>query len=122
MKLFIIDWSKEATTPLIEYCRKTSHKIVGIQMADGGIAYKDTALCKPDAVVINYAVKPSHGRETAQQIRKRKSTSAIPIYFINGDEDDNEKAENIGICLSEEEFKDLLDTDYLNTSLESFML
>ncbi len=122
MKLFIIDWSKEATTPLIEYCRKTSHKIVGTQMADGGIAYKDTGLRKPDAIVINYAVKPSHGRVTAQQIRKRKSTSITPIYFINGDEDDNEKAENIGICLSEEEFKELLQTDQPGASLESFLL
>lgn len=122
MKLFIIDWSKKSTTPLIEYCKTTPHKIVGTELTDGGTAYKNTALKTPDAIVINYAVKPSHGRITAQQIHKRKSTAGIPIYFINGDEEDNEKASTIGICLSEEEFKDLLKTDQAGSSLESFLL
>lgn len=122
MKLFIIDWSKDSSTPLIEYCKGTNHKIVGTELTDGGTAYKSTALCKPDAIIINYAVKPAHGRITAQQIRNRKLTAAIPIYFINGDEDDNEKVQNLGICLSEDEFKELLDTDQPGSSVESFLL
>lgn len=122
MKLFIIDWSKDSSTPLIEYCKGTNHKIVGTELTDGGTAYKNTALLKPDAIIINYAVKPAHGRITAQQIRNRKLTAAIPIYFINGDEDDNEKVQNTGICLSEDEFKELLDTDQPGSSVESFLL
>ena len=122
MKLFVIDWSKDNTTPLIEMCKASSHKVVGTELHDGGTAYKNTALTKPDAIVINYSVKPSHGRATAQQIRKRKSTSTIPVYFLNGDEDDNEKVEHLGICLSEEEFKDLLDTNRSGFSLESYLL
>ncbi|MBF01403.1 hypothetical protein [Flavobacterium coralii] len=122
MKLFIIDWSKDSSTPLIEYCKGTNHKIIGTELTDGATAYKNTALCKPDAIIINYAVKPAHGRITAQQIRNRKLTAAIPIYFINGDEDDNEKVQNLGICLSEDEFKELLDTDQPGSSVESFLL
>ncbi|OIQ16220.1 MAG: hypothetical protein BM557_10135 [Flavobacterium sp. MedPE-SWcel] len=122
MNLFIIDWSKEASTPLIDYCKTTSHRIVGTQMVDGTITYKNTTRNKPDAIVINYAVKPSHGRSAAQEMRKRKKTATTPIYFINGDEDDNEKVEHIGICLSEEEFKDLLEDDPQSASLENIIL
>jgi len=109
MHLFVIDWSKDNSTPLLEYCRNTSHKIVGAEMSDGAEAYRKTVQCKPDAILVNYAVKPSHGRVTAQEIRRRKSTAEIPIYFIDGEEDENEKVEHIGICLSSEELKELLD-------------
>ena len=122
MKLFIIDWTKDDTTPLIEYCKGTSHKIVGTELTDGAAAYRNTATSKPDAIVVNYAVKPSHGRATAQEIRRRKATQAVPIYFLNGDEEDNEMAEHMGICLSEEEFRELLDNDQPSASLESFLL
>ncbi len=110
MNLFIIDWSKTESTPLVDCCTNSSHKVIGYELTDGAEAYKKTARSLPDAIVINYAVKPYHGRRTAEQIHKRKSTSHIPIYFINGDEDDNELAEHLGICFSEEEFKELLET------------
>ncbi|PHK23887.1 hypothetical protein VF12_37960 [Nostoc linckia z15] len=110
MKLFVIDWSKESTTPLLEYCKRSGHKVVGFELKDGGEAYKKTANCKAVAIVVNYAEKPSHGRITAQQIRARKATAELPIYFIDGTEEDNEKVANIGICLSTEELQDLLET------------
>ena len=109
MQLFIIDWSKDSSTPLVEYCKRTPHKIVGTEMADGAEAYRKTGKCRPDAIVVNYAVKPSHGRITAQEIRRRKATAEVPIYFIDGEEDENEKVEHIGICLSSDELKDLLE-------------
>jgi len=108
MKLFIIDWSKEQTTPLIDYCKKKA-SVVGTELADGAEAFRKTGTLKPDAIVVNYANKPSHGRMTADSIRKRKLTAQIPIYFIDGAEDENEKVENIGICLSQEELQDLLE-------------
>ncbi len=110
MQLFIIDWSKDSTTPLIDCCKKSPHKVVGVELADGAQAYRKTGQSKADAIVVNYAVKPSHGRMTASEIRKRKTTAEVPIYFIGGSEDDNELVEHIGICLSEEEFKDLLES------------
>ena len=107
MKLFIIDWTKELTTPLIDYCKKNAD-VIGVELNDGAEAYRKTGLLKPDVIVINYSNKPSHGRLTADSIRKRKGTANTPIYFIDGAEDENEKAENIGICLSQEELEDLL--------------
>jgi DNA-binding response OmpR family regulator len=108
MRLFIIDWSNEASTPLLDLCKGSAHTIAGHELKDGAEAYRKTAQCKPDAIVVNYAVKPSHGRVTAEQIYKRKVTSEIPIYFIDGAEDDNEKVEHFGLCLSEEELEELL--------------
>ena len=110
MKLFVIDWSKDATTPLLDICRHAQHKLAGFELLDGAEAYRKTGISKPDSIVVNYAAKPAHGRQTADSIRKRKLTSAIPIYFINGNEEDNELVANIGICLSEEELKDLLES------------
>ena len=107
MKLFIIDWTKELTTPLIEYCKKNA-TVVGTELSDGAEAYRKTGLLKPDAIVINYSSKPSYGRLAADSIRKRNGSTLTPIYFIDGAEDENEKAENIGICLSSEELEDLL--------------
>ena len=109
MQLFIIDWSKDKCTPLVDLCKSTPHKVVGFEMKDGGEAYRKTGTCKPDAILVNYAVKPSHGRITAQEIRRRRSTAEIPIYFIDGEEDENELVEHMGICLSTEELKDLLE-------------
>lgn len=109
MKLFVIDWAKEPNTPLIECCKKTGNS-VSYELSDGGEAYRRTGISKPDAIVVNYSVKPAHGRQTAASIRNRKATSQIPIYFIDGSEEDNELAENIGICLSQEELQDLLES------------
>ena len=109
MKLFVIDWSKESSTPLLDFCSNCGHEVVGRETEDGAEAYRKTGLLKPDAIVVNYAIKPSHGRMAADSIHKRKGTSQIPIYFINGEEDENEKVANIGICLSHEELKDLLE-------------
>lgn len=108
MKIFVIDWTKDNSTPLLEECRAKGHEIVGRELQDGAEAYRKTGAVKPDAIVVNYAVKPSHGRMTAESIRSRKATAQIPIYFIDGEEDDNEKVANIGICLSGEELSDLL--------------
>lgn len=111
MKLFIIDWCADSTaSTLLQTCSGTPHKVIGFELKDGGEAYRKTGLDKPDVILINYGVKPHHGRTTAVSIRNRKATSQIPIYFINGEEEDNEKAANLGLCLSNEELADLLDT------------
>ncbi|MFL9843701.1 response regulator [Flavobacterium rhizosphaerae] len=110
MTLFVIDWTLMDTTPLLELCRESSHEVVGYEFADGGRAYKKTGELKPDAIIINYNIKPSHGKETAGSIKNRKSTAQIPIYFIDGEVEDNEHCNHLGICLSSEELKELLES------------
>lgn len=108
MKLFVIDWCTGNASALLESCNASAHTVVGYELKDGGDTYKKTGMQKPDAIIINYSTKPLHGRTTAESIRKRKSTEKIPIYFIDGDEEENEKAINLGLCLSGEELRELL--------------
>ncbi|QYJ68368.1 hypothetical protein [Flavobacterium litorale] len=122
MRLFITDWSSQPTTPLINHCKNTSHKVVGTQLVDTEDVFSSVIAAKPDTVVINYAHKPAKGRAIAKTLRKQEKTALLPIYFINGEEEENEKVAHMGICLSEEEFKELLQTDQPGASLESFLL
>lgn len=109
MKIFVIDWCTDANaSALITACKTPPHSVVGYELADGAEAYRKIGILKPEAIVINYAAKPSHGRMTADSIRKRKATAEIPLYFIDGEEDDNERVSHMGICLSSEELADLL--------------
>lgn len=109
MKIFVIDWCADAgASAIITACKTPPHNVVGYELADGAEAYRKTGTLKPDAVVINYAAKPSHGRMAADSIRKRKATAEIPLYFIDGEEEDNERVAHLGICLSSEELVDLL--------------
>lgn len=109
MKLFVIDWCPDAaSSALLTLCKETGHTVCGYELKDGNEAYRKTGTGKPDAILINYAAKPLHGRTTADAIRKRKTTSEIPLYFIDGEEDDNERVAHMGICLSSEELTDLL--------------
>jgi CheY-like chemotaxis protein len=41
----------------------------------------------PDAVVIDLARLPSHGREVAGILRQQTATHHLPIVFIEGDPD-----------------------------------
>lgn len=109
MKLFVIDWCIEANaSALLGHCTATPHPVAGFELNDGGEAYRKTGVLKPDAIIINYAARPLHGRTTADSIKKRRATADIPIYFIDGDEEDNERVAHLGVCLSTEELVDLL--------------
>jgi len=61
---------------------------------------------QPDIIVVNYKDKPSHRRITAQKIKERKMTSKIPVYFIDGME--NEEIREIGTTITTEELKELV--------------
>lgn len=109
MKLFVIDWCNDAgSSTLLTTCKTSPHTVIGFEIKDGAEAYRKTGVLKPDAIIINYASKPLHGRTTADSIHKRKLTTNIPLYFIDGDEEDNERVSHFGVCLSSEELSDLL--------------
>jgi|GEM_PF-1397281 len=105
MKIFVIDFSKNPS--LVEMCRQNGH-IVEYEHKDGAAAYKNTKVFMPDIIVVNYAEKPSHGRLTAQKIHQRKMTSPIPIYFIDGQDSENEKIKDFGTPATKQELSALL--------------
>jgi len=92
MKIFVIDFS--GSNYLAEYFDK-NHDVF-VENLDGGTAYKQIGQIMPDKIFINYKDKPSHGRQTGVAIKRRKKTSSIPIYFVDGNKEENEKIKSIG--------------------------
>ena len=62
----------------------------------------------PDLIVVNYKDKPSHGRITAQKIKQRKMTSEIPVYCIDGTENEIDKIKCFGIPKTKSDLEKLL--------------
>lgn len=104
MKIFVIDFSD---TNFIANSLKKGHKVF-VEKHDGGNAYKQVGEIMPEKIFINYHDKPGHGRETAKAIRKRKKTSGIPIYFVDGNEKDNNKVKLIGKTIKINEIENSL--------------
>ncbi len=105
MKVFVIDFSKESS--LLGICSQNGNVVESEQM-DGALAYRKSAEFMPDIIVVNYAAKPSHGRLTAKKIKERKRTSAIPVYFVDGDEKEKLKIAAIGKAISSQDFNKLM--------------
>ena len=105
MKIYIIDFSD--TNKIAD--RLKNHQVLS-EKHDGGQAYKQTGEILPELIFVNYKVKPSHGRETAQSIKERKKTSKIPIYFVDGDKIENEKIKHIGQSITINEIDDYIQT------------
>ena len=55
--------------------------------SDGARGVKTIKNDIPDAVVIYLDRLPSHGRETALALKSAKSTSGIPIIFVDGEKE-----------------------------------
>lgn len=104
MKIFVIDFSD--TDHISDRFDKRFQ--IFTEKKDGEIAYKQVGEIMPDKIFINYYDKPSHGRQTAQAIAKRKKTSNIPIYFVDGNKNDNEKIKHIGQPIKFDEIEILL--------------
>src|SRR5689334_16749993 len=95
MKLFIIDWAQEDRSTLVDACIMAGHEVQH-EYKDGAEAYRKIAAFMPDMIFVNYAVKPSHRRLTIKTVKKRKKTTLIPVYFIDGAVSENEKVKSLG--------------------------
>jgi response regulator RpfG family c-di-GMP phosphodiesterase len=104
MKIFVIDF---ATTNNISEKLATKF-LVFTEKKNGRNAYVQIAEIMPDIIVVNFNDKPSHGKQTAEAIKKRKKTSLIPIYFIDGKEKDIEKVRSIGPTTTLTEFENFI--------------
>ena len=96
MKILLIDFS--GSTEIEKLIKKNNEVIV--ERNDGGKAYTIAGNEMPDLILINYAAKPTHGRQTAIAIKGRKKTASIPVLFIGGSNTENEKVLPIGQCIA----------------------
>ncbi len=105
IKAFVIDFS--ASNQITDYLTK-NNCLVESENIDGARAYKLIGKLMPDLIFINYSDKPSHGRQTAIAINKRKKTTQIPIYFIGGTRVEIDKIKEIGKPIEFEEIDEIL--------------
>lgn len=108
MKIFVIDFSKDNS--LIEMCGRNGN-IVESEHEDGALAYSKSRKFMADIIVVNYSEKPSHGRITSQKINQRKMTSHIPIYFIDGTKNENDKILGFGIPITRIDLERIINKD-----------
>ena len=99
MKIMVIDF---ADTDHIKDILPKEVEIL-VEKKDGGRAYKLAGEELPDIIFIKYKDKPNHGRQTAISIKERKNTANIPIYFVDGNDIENEKVKRVGLCINSEE-------------------
>ena len=104
MIIFIIDFSN--SNFLINKINKKNN--VFFEGKDGELAYEKIGEILPDKIFINYNSKPSHCRQTAQAILKRKKTSHIPIYFVVSNQYELEKVNKLGKVITLDEIENYL--------------
>lgn len=102
---FVIDFSE--FNQIEDYLTKNSC-LVKSENIDGARAYKLTGESIPDLIFVEYKNKPSHGRETAISIKKRKKTAHIPIYFVDGEQTEIQKIKEIGESIKLDEIENIL--------------
>lgn len=105
MKIFILDFSKNKT--FLNYFKNQKLTII-IENNDGGKAYKTIADEMPTLIFVNFNHKPSHCLQTINAIKNRKLTSQIPVYFVDGLEENFEKASKFGTLISSNTINELL--------------
>ncbi len=105
IKVFVIDFSESNH---ITDILTRNNCLVEYENIDGGRAYKRIEEFMPNLVFINYSCKPSHGRQTAIAINKRKKTTQIPIYFIDGTQVEIDKIKGMGKSIKFDEIDGIM--------------
>jgi hypothetical protein len=80
----IVHWRGSEAAPLIETCQAGGFEVEHDEMAFPRLvrALLDSP---PDAVIIDLTTRPSHGRDTALALRRRKTTRYLPLVFVEGE-------------------------------------
>jgi hypothetical protein len=80
----IVHWRKGEESQLVEVCRECGFEVEHEELAFP-LLVKALRATPPDAVVIDLARLPSHGRDTAFALRRSKQTRHIPLVFVDGE-------------------------------------
>ena len=84
LKVYLVQWDDEATI-----ARSARLAGEGWQIFTGNKddedAYQRIRTIKPDLVVFDLAVKPSHSLQVAEALRKCRSLEVLPFVFVDGD-------------------------------------
>jgi CheY-like chemotaxis protein len=101
-RVVLVHWHEAEAAQRAERLRSFGHDVVVHWQQDGG-GELTRALAgePPDAFVIDLGRLPSHGREVATWLRRKKSLRHVPIVFVPGDA---AKTERIRVLLPDAVF------------------
>jgi DNA-binding response OmpR family regulator len=89
-KVFLIHWNRQESDILIHMVQAYGWEVTA-ESEDGSRAGRLIKEREPDVVVIFLSRQPSHGRETGIALRSVKATMDIPIIFVDGTDEINER-------------------------------
>ncbi len=92
-RLFLIHWLPIEAQALASRLRDEGWE-VAIETEDGATAVRRISDHPPDVVVIDLEHLPSHGRETADALRRLKATRFVPLVLVGGEGETLQKTRN----------------------------
>lgn len=83
-RLLLVHWNAAEAADRARRLSAAGHRVACFSDADA-TSLREIRLDPPDAIVIDLARLPSHGRALAVSLRQTKATRALPLVFIEGD-------------------------------------
>ena len=85
-RILLIHWTAGEAAERASRIERAGHDVACHSDQEAGGAYlRELRSDPPDAVVIDLARLPSHGRAVATFLRQQKATRHVPIVFVEGD-------------------------------------
>ncbi len=84
-RILLVHWNAAECAERAARLRRAGHVVTSHSDQVGGVAFRAVRENPPDAVVIDLARIPSHGRAVAVWLRQQKATRRVPIVFVEGD-------------------------------------
>jgi len=86
-----VHWNTEEAAERAARLARAGHKVAVLDAPQSPAGYKRAFATAPEAVLIDLARLPSHGRELGGWLRRTKATRALPLVFIAGDPEKTER-------------------------------
>lgn len=84
-RLLLVHWNAEEAAERAARLERAGHSVRVLAEQGSPDAYKRALTPPPEAVLIDLARLPSHGREIGGWLRRNKASRALPLVFIAGD-------------------------------------
>jgi CheY-like chemotaxis protein len=85
-RITLIHWNLDEAAERVRCLKSMGHEAWAAPV-EGPQVLRAVATTPPQAVVIDLSRLPSHGREIAIALRRKKATRHIPLIFVDGDRD-----------------------------------
>ena len=88
MRILLVQWDAAAGADRAEVLRSVGHEVT-VESSDGAAAYRIARQQRPDAVVLDLALRPSHSWQTARPLA---SDRKLRLIFVDGTPEARERA------------------------------